>query len=61
MRRPSSRSMRRLSADGIGAFSHLSMYSSTHGQSVCLRTARISRSVSMLSKKALMLRSRTQA
>ncbi len=34
---------------------------SAHGQSVCLRTARISRSVSMLSKKALMSRSRTQA
>jgi hypothetical protein len=32
------------------AFSHLSMYKSAYGQSVCLRTARISSSVSMPSQ-----------
>ena len=37
---PPSRSMRLPSAVCIGAFSHLSMYSSAHGQSVCLRTSR---------------------
>jgi hypothetical protein len=34
-----------------GAFSHLSIYISTPGQLVCLRTARISSVQSMLSKK----------
>src|SRR6516225_4472798 len=47
---PLSRPMRLPSAICIGAFSHLSMYKSAHGQSVCLRTARISSSGSMLSK-----------
>ena len=58
---PLSRPMRLPSAICIGAFSHLSMYKSAHGQSECLRTARISSPVSMLSKKALMSRSRTQS
>src|SRR5215831_9118874 len=49
---PLSRPMRLPSAICIGAFSHLSMYKSAHGQSVCLRTARISSSGSMLSKEA---------
>jgi hypothetical protein len=44
--------MRLPSAICIGAFSHLSMYKSADGESVCLRTARISSSGSMLSKKA---------
>jgi len=38
---PLSRPMRLPSAICIGAFSHLPMYKSAHGQSVCLRTARI--------------------
>ena len=56
------RSLATRSPSGIctGAFSHHSMYKSTRGQSVCLRTARISRSGSMLSKKVLISRSRTQ-
>ena len=49
---PLSRPMRLPSAICIGAFSHLSMYKSAHGPSVCLRTARISSSGSMLSKEA---------
>ena len=40
---PLSRTMRLPSGICTGAFSHLSMYSSTHGHFVCLRTARISR------------------
>src|SRR5512144_168305 len=45
--------MRLPSAICTGACSHLSMYSSTHGQSVCLRTARISRSLSILLEEGL--------
>ncbi len=37
----------------IGAMSHPSIYISTHGQSVCLCTARINRACSMLSKGRL--------
>src|SRR3954451_17622504 len=48
--------MRLPSASCIGAFSHLSMYKSAHGQLVCLRTARMSSSGSMLSKKALIIK-----
>jgi hypothetical protein len=58
---PLSRPTRLPSAICTGAFSHLSMYKSAHWQSVCLRTARISSSVLMLSKKALISRSRTQS
>jgi hypothetical protein len=44
-----------------GAFSQRSTYSSTHGQSVCWRTALRSSSQSILSKKARTSRSSTQS